>query len=242
MRTRAAIWLLFAVEVSAASLAKAQLIPQAPHARASIIAGVSLEPDLVLDLGYVQPLPLATSDSELSVSVAGTLGILVLVPPEPQIRSALVALANLSARPWRAACALDLSLTHFADDAASMYGIGAGLRCQPAYLVNDWALGLDVGVQSALTTHIEPTARAGRTFTERYPDRSATAGGPRAGWYAFASQRFRLGLSTQVAWSDYGSLAIALGSLFALQEQGVYFSFNLAHVPFYLELVSRFGW
>jgi hypothetical protein len=53
-------------------------------------------------------------------------------------------------------------------------------------------LGLDLGVQSALTTHVEPTARAKRTFTERYPERGATTHGPRAAWYAFASQRFDL--------------------------------------------------
>ena len=240
MRAGAATWLLFAIGVSLPGLARAQLIPQMPRARPSVIAGVSFEPELVLDLGYVQPFP--PTSAELSLAVAGTLGILVLVPPEPELRGALVALAALNGERWRAACALELSLTHFDDDVASMFGIGAGLRCQPAHVLRNWALGLDLGVQIALTTHIEHTARAKGAFSERYPDLAATNDGPRDGWYALTSQRIRLGLSAQVALSEYTSAALALGTLFALQAQGVYFSFGLLHVPLYLEIVLRFGW
>ncbi|HKP55763.1 MAG TPA: hypothetical protein VJV78_03520 [Polyangiales bacterium] len=235
-----ALALSFVLAVSAPGVAGAQLIPQGPDAHPSVIAGLYLEPELVLDVGYVQPFPAAKPG--LSIAIAGTMSFLVLVPPDPEIRGALIALASLGTDRWRASCALDLSLTHFDDDVASMWSLGTGLRCQPAHVLRNWALGLDLGFQSALSTHIEHTARARRAFDERYPDPAQASNGPQAGWYAFGSQRVRLGLSAQLAWSEYGAVALALGTLFALQQQGVYFSFSLAHVPFYLEIALRFGW
>src|SRR5262245_41873283 len=99
MSVRARLWFCVAIAASGPGLAHAQLIPQGPRAHPSVIGGLSFEPELVHDLGYVQPLSRASS--ELSVEVAGVVSLLVLVPPEPEIRGALVALASLNGEVWR---------------------------------------------------------------------------------------------------------------------------------------------
>ena len=61
--------------------------------------------------------------------------------------------------------------------------------------------------------------------------------GPRDGWYRFTAQRFRAGLSASRRFGSHWSGAIAAGTMFVEQHQGVY----LALFPFYLELSIGHG-
>lgn len=103
-------------------------------------------------------------------------------------------------------------------------------------------MALDLGWQGTLLTHIRHSAATRATFEDRYPDEREGAQGPHDGWYGATAHRFRFGLAGMRALSDASTLRIALGSLFALQKQGVLFGFDLGQVPVYLETTLCVGW
>lgn len=220
-------------------LAAAQLLPLPDQAQPAASAGVALEPELSLAAGYVQPL---AKRAAFQSWFGGSLKWAPQLPLRGQLKASLLLTARYRAQRWLVACTGMAGLAHSADDAGSLFGIDAEVRCQPALLIAPWALGLDLGFQSALVTHVEHSALSRRTFEARYPDERAGVSGPHDAWYTLTSQRFRLGLGARHVFSPRWVASLALGSLFATQQQGELLAFNLMQVPVYLEFALSYAW
>jgi len=221
--------------------ARAELIPRPQVGSAVGLASLAFEPELTLGADVL--IPLALDDPRAALALAAGVKWAVLVPARGDLRLALGAAASYRLTGgWAASCAGFALGTRAQNEAGTLYGVGVELRCQPSYFFDAWSFGLDLGVQSALSTHVEHSATARHTFEERYPPGSAGITGPRDGWYRFTATRFRIGVASSHHWGDNWSGALALGSLFALQDQGVLFAFNLAQVPLYLEVAAGYAW
>jgi len=214
----------------------AQLVPRLETPEASGLAGVAFEPEPVVNAAYLHPLPLGPPGATF------LLGGGVKLPPlsisSGDLRVQLIASAGYrpSAR-WGGLCSALPYLARAENDAATLYGLGLELRCEPSHVRGSWSFGLDLGWQQTLATHVESSALARRTFGDRYPPGVTGIAGPKDGWYRFTSERFRLGVSTSHRFRGGWSGALALGTLFTRQDQGVY----LPLIPFYLELSTTYA-
>jgi hypothetical protein len=223
------------------SPAEAALVPRPDARRPALQSSLAFEPELTV--GATLFLPLQLDEPRAALGLGAGLEWAALVPGRWDLQLSLGAAGSYAvARDWGAACAAFLLGTRAENEAATFYGVGIELRCQPGYFHGAWSLGLDLGLQSALSTHVEHTATARRTFEERYPAGVSGITGPRDGWYRFTATRSRIGLAGSHRWGDHWTGALALGSLFAWQDQGVLFAFNLAQLPIYLELGAGYAW
>ncbi|HEU4578966.1 MAG TPA: hypothetical protein VFS67_11965 [Polyangiaceae bacterium] len=244
MRRSLPAWLSGALTISpwlAPSLARAELVPRPDARRTALQSTLALEPELTLSAALLFPLRLDSPRAVLSLG-AGVKWA-VLLPTRGDLQLSLGAAGSyLVARDWGAACAASALATRAQNEAATFYGLGLELRCQPGYFHGAWSVGLDLGLQSALSTHVEHSATARSTFEERYPPGVTGITGPRDGWYRFTATRFRVGVASSHRWGDHWSGVLALGSLFARQDQGLLLAFNLAQLPIYLELGAGYAW
>ncbi len=220
--------------------AQAPLPPDADASRHRVTLAVALEPALVfaLDYTYAPPLP----DPRFGLQVGGGFKAPVTIFSNGAWRAHLI-----GAGSWRAADGWGGALTslwylaHNRNRAGDLLGLGVEVRAAPGRFGPRWAAALDLGWQATLLTRIRPSAEARAAFGERYPPGVTGVEGPLDGWLGPTAQRFRLGLAGGYRFSDRAALQLALGSLFALQRQGVLFGFDLAQVPFYLETSLRLG-
>jgi hypothetical protein len=221
--------------------AHAQLDPYADDPRPSVIGDVAFEPEPVAGVAYSHPV--FSRERRAHFAIGAGLKSAFLIPQRGDLRINVTATAAYRfAESWRAACAGSGFLARAKNDAAGLYGLGLELRCQPGYSPPSWLWALDLGWQSTMLTHVQHSALARRTFDDRYLPGTTGIEGPRDGWYRFTSTRLRIGLSSAHAFGEHWSGAAALGTLFALQDQGAYFAFNLAQIPFYLEVSTRYAW
>jgi hypothetical protein len=221
--------------------ARAEFLPRPDASRKGSFASLAFEPELTLGASLL--LPLKLEEPRAALAFGAGVKWAALVPARADLRLALGAAGSYQlATGWGAACAGFALGTRAENEAGTLYGVGVELRCQPSYFRAAWSLGLDLGEQLALSTHVEHSATARHTFEERYPPGVTGIAGPRDGWYRFTVTRFRLGVAGSHRWGEHWSGALALGSLFALQDQGVLFAFNLAQLPFYLELGAGYAW
>ena len=233
-------------------LTAAVLLGSFGHAAAQVLAvesprdaalgfGVAIEPEALVLGDALHALP--TGEPRVSLALGGGFKAAVLLPARADVRvhALLQAIYRPGAR-WELGCMLQLFAAHAKNDAARSFGLGAELRCQPTYRLAAYRLGLDLGWQSTLGAHVAHTALSRRTFELRYPDAASDGGGPSDGWYALTAQRARLGLYVDRNLAARWGLRLALGTLFALQRQGLYVGFNVAQLPLYLELAARHAW
>jgi len=232
----AVIVLCMGITLAAPRVAPAQLVP-APMTRSpSLIAGAALEPEPVASAAYLHPVPVEGGRTALAVGAGTKLPLLSIARGDFRVQL-LAAASYQSPRGLGAACQALPYLARAENDAGAFFGLGVELRCQPSYFRGSWIVGLDLGWQETLTTNIQNSDLARRTFDDRYPPGVIGSSGPEDGWYRFTSVRFRAGLATSHRFDGSWSGAAALGTLFTLQDQGVY----LPLIPFYLELSARCG-
>jgi hypothetical protein len=104
-----------------------------------------------------------------------------------------------------------------------------------------------VALQGTLALEPELTLSAGLLFPLRLDSpRAALSLGAGVKWAALLPTRGDLQLSLGAAGSylatDHWTGLLALGSLFARQDQGLLLAFNLAQLPIYLELGAGYAW
>jgi hypothetical protein len=229
-----------AASLAVGRAANAQLAPFPADSRPSLMGGVGFEPEPIAGVTYSHPV---LRRPGASLAIGAGLKSAFLVPSRADLRFDVSAAGAYRLGPdWRAACTASGFAARARNDAGLLYGIGLELRCQPGYSRASWLWALDLGWQSTMLTHVRHSDLARRTFDDRYPPGVTGVQGPRDGWYRFTATRFRIGLSSAHAFGERWSGALALGTLFALQEQGAYFAFDLAQIPFYLEVSSRYAW
>ncbi len=220
--------------------ASAQLAPLRDGSRPSVTGFVAFEPEPVAGLTYWHPV---LEDLRASLAIGAGLKSAFLIPLRGDLRLNLSTSGTYRFTPaWRAACTASGLVARARNDAVTLYGLGLELRCQPGYSAGSWLWALDLGWQGTLLTHVEHSDLSRRTFDDRYPPGVAGIEGPRDGWYRSTATRFRFGLSTARVFGGRWSGAVSVGTLFALQDQGAYFAFNLAQIPLYLEVSTRYAW
>ena len=204
--------------------------------RSSVIAGAAFEPEPVASAAYRQPLLAAGERASLAAGAGAKLPLLSVGRGDFRVQ-VLAAGSYQSATGWGGGCQALPYLARAENDAGTLYALGLELRCQPSFYRGHWGGGLDLGWQETLGTHVRHSDLARRTFDDRYPPGVAGISGPEDGWYRFTSVRFRVGLAASHSFGGSWPGAVALGTLFTLQDQGVY----LPLIPFYLELSARYG-
>ncbi len=245
---RATLLLALALSVVRVSAASAQSLGGFPgdDSRTAVFLEASLEPELVLSIGYLYRVTAAPSAASLHVGAG------LEVPPylvkNGSLRTNLVVRGRwVGESGWGAAVT---SMAYFARNrnrAGTMHGLGLETRAAPGYFGSRWSVAADLGWQTTLLTHVEHSALVRDTFEGRYPDGTSGPGsgagaGPRDGWYGVTASRVRLGISGARAISDNLSIRLAAGSLFSLQSQGLFLSFAHGQVPVYLETAVRGSW
>lgn len=212
--------------------------------RSSILLEASLEPELVVSIGYLYRVTSAPSSSSLHVGAG------LEMPPylieNGSLRANLMAKGRWVAdNDWGASVT---SMAYYARNdnrTGTMNGLGLEVRAQPGYHGSRWAVAADIGWQTTVLAHIEHSDLVGETFEDRYLDGTSPADapdGPRDGWYGATAGRIRLGVSGGRVISEDLSFRIAAGSLFSLQRQGLFLSFAHAQVPVYLETSVKGIW
>lgn len=223
------------------AVAQAGLPPPPIGSRHSLLAGVALEPDAVLLLGYAHWL--GRLDDRSAISVGGSVKMPFTIFSRGAVRVNLGASARwLSPSGWGTTFTALGYAAHNRNRAGGMTGLGVELRVTPGYFGSRWGGGLDLGWQRTLRTHISHSGATRETFEGRYPAGVGGPTGPRDGWYGGTAQRFRVGVTGVHTLSDGSALQLSLGGLFVRQRQGVLLVFDLAQVPFYLETSFRVGW
>jgi hypothetical protein len=143
--------------------------------------------------------------------------------------------------PWGATFSLQPYLAQVHNRAARMNGLGLELRATPSHYGFRWTVGLDLGWQSTLLTHIRHGEATRQTFRNRYPGRDQYDG-PADGWYGATAHRFRIGLVGARRLGNHLAMQLAAGSSLSLQQQGIAFGFSHAQVPVYAEALLRVDW
>lgn len=220
----------------ASRVANGQLVPTPTTDGPSLIAGTGFEPEPVVSATYLRPLPAGARRASLAAGAGAKLPLPSIARGDFRVQL-LATVGYQSAGGWGGACQALPYLARAVNDAGTLYGLGLELRCQPSFYRRTWLLGLDLGWQETLGTHVQHSDLARRTFDDRYPTGAGGISGPEDGWYRFTSVRFRGGFTASHAFGASWSGALAFGTLFTLQDQGVY----LPLIPFYLELSARYG-
>lgn len=239
---RCSVWAgALAFTVRAAPVRAAEFLPLGPTRGPVVLGSLAMEPELTVGAGML--FPVLRNEPGVSLGLGAGVKWAALLPQRGDLRLHIGAAGRaVSSAGWGAACLALGFVARAENDAAVMYGLGLELRCQPSYFHASWAWGLDLGWQAALSTHVSHSAIARRTFDDRYGAGVSGVTGPRDGWYGWTSTRFRAGLAGSHRFGEHWSGVLALGSLFALQEQGVLFAFNLGQLPVYLELSAAYLW
>jgi hypothetical protein len=177
------------------------------------------------------------------LSLGGGLKVLPLRLGSSAWRANLVAAGGwVSESRWGVTLSTQLYLVHEQDRAGALTGLGLELRVAPGFHGSRWSGALDLGWQGTLLMHLHPSSELQKTFQGRYPEETVGTPGPMGGWYGTTAHRFRVGLAGSHALSEQWELQLALGSLFSVQHQGLFVSFDFAQVPVYLEVSTRWSW
>lgn len=206
----------------------------------SVELAVSLEPALKTSAAYTRHLPL---DEQLELRLGGGLAL----APALLTTTQAARLQGIATLRWSAVAGFGAELTalpyfvHDAGLASTANGFGLEVRGAPGYFARAWSVALDLGYQATFVTHLRHNAIVTDAYGDRYP--AGTSGefdGPIDGWYGLSAQRLRAGL--RAGWNiDAFELRLALGALWSVQRQGVFFGFNMGQVPVYAELGAAFA-
>ncbi len=209
--------------------------------RHSIVVEVALEPEPVVSFDYL--FGLGGLDRRHGISVGAGVKVPTTVFSNNAWRVHLITSTHSRSRDhWGVTLTALGYLGHNRNRAGEIHGFGSELRAAPGYYGSRWTAALDLGWQGTLLSHIQHSAETRTTFEDRYPPGVNGIAGPKDGWYDSTAHRFRIGLSGARRLADRTALHVALGSLFARQKQGVFFGFDFAQIPVYLETSLRVGW
>lgn len=220
----------------------ALLLAASSAAEQRLDVGIGLEPELTTTVGYTRRL---VDGPPFELDVGGGLK----VAPAILLGAQAVRAQAIATVVWRSPMGLGAEITalpyflHTAGRASTADGVGLELRAAPGYLARRWSLTLDLGYQATLLAYLRHTALIEDAYGDRYPagtDGAFTA--PVDGWYGLTAQRLRMGLRGGVRFGDHVDVRLALGSLFSVQRQGVFFGFNMGQVPLYAEAGVAIGW
>ncbi|MBO0938626.1 hypothetical protein J2I47_18890 [Fibrella sp. HMF5335] len=211
--------------------------------------GVSagLEPELTTSVGYAYQVIETTNSLQIR------LGAVLTVPPYRVSTgsgrlSGLVALdwhptGPQSASRWGGRLALMPYYARNCNEAGTLDGLGLELRLLPLHRGKHRTGGLDLGWQGTLLTYIHHSDLAKAAFNERYVGTTGPdLAGPKDGWYRNTAHRFRLGYTSAWRLGSNAYWQLSVGTLVALQRQGVLLSFAHGQVPVYLETAFSLGW
>ena len=216
--------------------------PQQVAARAgteTFFVSAGLEPELTTTLLYAHRFEVG---DRLSVLGGGGLKL----APVILFHSAAFRAQAMVGASYRWSSGFELGLNTFEyyvhdhSDVGAFDGFGLELRGGPGYAASRWCVALDLGYQVTLLTHIFHGEIVDETYDDRYP--GSELAGPRDGWYGITAQRLRFGLAGGLSVSRSVSLRLALGSLFSIQRQGLFFGFNAGQIPFYAEAGVALVW
>jgi len=215
-----------------------------PDAERVVVVSASLEPHLVLSMGFLNRIAPRDRGGGLGIGAG------IRFPPHLVLsgsgRIHLLGTGGWSGEgPWEGSVTSYLFLSRNRNRAGTMHGVGVEVRAQPGYRGERWSAAADLGWQGTLATRITHGTAARDAFEERYPGGPPgpeNADGPVDGWYRFPAQRFRFGVTTTRALSDRTDLQLGMGALLSRQRQGLLLSFAHAQVPAYVEAGFRTAW
>jgi hypothetical protein len=118
---------------------------------------------------------------------------------------------------------------------SSQFAFGAEGFVRPGYWMNNGLLALDLGYRLGYATCIIHRAPTDALFGDRYPGAST---GPREGCLPLAAQRFRAGLMFAITsmTAGFGGVHLAGGVQYTPQIEGVFSSYPMTALPFYVQL------
>jgi hypothetical protein len=231
-----------------AALAQAPTLihPAGGAARGAVSVGVSVEPAVVLTVGYLRRVGPAPGGGRDGTRVGVRLKLPTTALRNEAWRLDLLGTASRGGgRGWAAPVTGALYAVHDRNRAGAMLGFGTELRVAPGRYGARGALALDLGWQATLRTRVRHSPASRATFDDRYPhgaDPAAGLAGPIDGWYGHTASRWRLGLAATRAARERAVLQFAVGALVAPQRQGVVLGFDLGQLPFYTEAGVRLAW
>lgn len=237
---RAGRWMICSILVCPLqAMAQAPVLSSGAIAPGQIEIRVGIDPAVVVSLGYSHRV--TAVDDPRAARLGAEIEVPTTVFSHGAWRASLVSSIGWTASGhWGVRGTARWYVAHNRNRAGAMTGVGVAFRGRPGWYGHRSGVALDLGWQSTLATYIQNSAAVDSTFTQRHRD-AALSRGPRDGWYGSTANRFRIGLTGSHGVGHDIDLSLSIGSVFALQKQGVLVGFDLGQVPFYLETSASIG-
>lgn len=224
-----------------ASLAQVLVPNTDERVKHQLFLTTGLEPQWVSTLGYVYS-PV-NKHKDFNLSIGSSVKFPPLIVAEGSWRANLFSISTWKIKPkWTTSVFSSVFLAHSNNRAGNMNGLGLELRITPAYYGQKWVKGVEFGWQYNFLIHIRHSKEAKDTFSERYSQGQKSWDGPKDGWYASSSNRFRIGILFKRQIGSKISFQFSTGSLFSFQRQGILLAFSHAQFPFYAETSLLYWW
>ena len=232
---------IFIVFFPIKSWAQLMISPPQGIVRDQIFISTSLEPEWTVTMGYTHLM--GKPGKTIDIHVGGSVKLGPTIIADGAWRANFITAADWRmGEQWGTTLASSIYWAHDHNRAGVMQGLGVEFRATPTHYGKKWVKGFDLGWQYTALTHIKHSTEARDTFEERYPDNVDGTEFPKDGWYGSTANRFRLGVAGARKLSDHLALQFSVGSLIALQRQGILMGFSHAQFPFYFESTLKYGW
>jgi hypothetical protein len=182
-----------------------------------------------------------TNTTGLSVSIDVQTGWPVLLLPNGEVAAGATLYATaggifgmtLGAHP-------DLRLAR--DSTGTKLGLGSSFELRPGLYGERFTVALDVSASFVFTTYMHHSQAVRSLFDERYPGETRGVSGPKDGFYAVTSQRFRLGAAGGAVLSRTVALHGQLGFAYTPQLRGILMNPPHGPLPFYVAAGGQYRW
>lgn len=228
------------VFINVAGKCQGTLLPPDEAQPNQLFLKVGLEPEIVSTIGYIHQI--GNNDKKVGFHAGLSMKFEPLLISNGAWRANIIAAMDWKMTDkWGTRITNDFYLAHDNNREGVMNGIGFDLRSATIHYGKKWNKGFELGWQYTIATHIKHSEEAKETFNGRYPGNINGISGPKDGWYGAAS-RFRFGFITSAMLNNHLYLQLGLGSLLAVQKQGILLGFSHAQVPVYFESMLSYLW
>ncbi len=128
------------------------------------------------------------------------------------------------------------------DSTGTKVGLGTSVELRPGLYAERFTVALDLAASVVLSTYVHHSAAVRSLFAERYPGEATAGPGPKNGFYALTSQRFRVGAAGGAAVTRAVALHAELGVAYTPQLPGILSNPPHGPLPFYVAAGGQYRW
>jgi hypothetical protein len=128
------------------------------------------------------------------------------------------------------------------DSTGTKVGLGTSFELRPGVYAERFTVALDLAASVIFSTYMRHSPAVRSLFNERHPGDAPGASGPRNGFYALTSQRFRVGAAGGAAVTRAVALHAEVGFAYTPQLPGILTNPPHGPLPFYVAAGGQYRW